>query len=80
VDVVDPVTDPEGFEALLTGRLGAPQTSVIVARRPCILAAADIRGYEKANASRSALPVMAAEAAAAALAAASPCGACAEEG
>jgi indolepyruvate ferredoxin oxidoreductase alpha subunit len=47
VDVVDPVADPAGFEALLRGRLGEPKLSVIVARRPCILAAADIRKYEK---------------------------------
>lgn len=50
VDVIDPVTDPAGFEALLTDRLGKAQVSVIVARRPCILAAADIRTYEKQNA------------------------------
>jgi indolepyruvate ferredoxin oxidoreductase, alpha subunit len=48
VDVVDPVSDPAGFEALLRDRLGTRQLSVIVARRPCILAAADIRKYEKA--------------------------------
>lgn len=50
VDVIDPIADPAGFERLLTDRLGKAQLSVIVARRPCILAAADIRGYEKANA------------------------------
>lgn len=49
VDVVDPVADPGGFERLLVQRLGAGQLSVIVARRPCILAAADIRAHEKAN-------------------------------
>ena len=50
VDVVDPIADPAGFERLLAGRLSRPQLSVIVARRPCILAAADIRKYEKAAA------------------------------
>ena len=42
--------DPAGFERLLAGRLSRSQLSVIVARRPCILAAADIRNYEKAAA------------------------------
>jgi indolepyruvate ferredoxin oxidoreductase alpha subunit len=56
VDVIDPVTDPGGFEAMLVDRLGKPQLSVIVARRPCILAAADIRTYEKQNAGK-ALPI-----------------------
>jgi indolepyruvate ferredoxin oxidoreductase alpha subunit len=50
VDVLDPIADPKGFEALLVDRLGRRQLSVIVARRPCILAAADIRTYEKQNA------------------------------
>jgi indolepyruvate ferredoxin oxidoreductase, alpha subunit len=48
VDVVDPVADPAGFEELLRSRLGASRLSVIVARRPCILAAADLRRHEKA--------------------------------
>jgi indolepyruvate ferredoxin oxidoreductase alpha subunit len=48
VDIVDPVADPAGFEKLLTERLATPKLSVIVARRPCILAAADIRKYEQA--------------------------------
>ncbi|HTN51172.1 MAG TPA: thiamine pyrophosphate-dependent enzyme [Anaeromyxobacter sp.] len=48
VDVVDPVADPPGFEKLLSSRLASRQLSVIVARRPCILAAADIRKFEKA--------------------------------
>jgi indolepyruvate ferredoxin oxidoreductase, alpha subunit len=63
VDVVDPVKDPKGFEDLLTRRLASSDLSVIVARRPCILAAADIRHFEKANAEKAA-------------AAASPCSAC----
>jgi indolepyruvate ferredoxin oxidoreductase alpha subunit len=50
VDVVDPIADPAGFEKLLADRLGRDELSVIVARRPCILAAADIRKYEKAAA------------------------------
>jgi indolepyruvate ferredoxin oxidoreductase alpha subunit len=47
VTVIDPYVDPEGFERLLLERLAAPDLSVIVARRPCILAAADIRKWER---------------------------------
>ena len=47
VTVIDPYADPEGFERLLLERLAAPELSVIVARRPCILAAADIRKWEQ---------------------------------
>ncbi|HET8723738.1 MAG TPA: thiamine pyrophosphate-dependent enzyme [Anaeromyxobacteraceae bacterium] len=55
VDVVDPVKDPKGFEDLLRRRLASNDLSVIVARRPCILAAADIRHYEKLNSEKAAL-------------------------
>jgi indolepyruvate ferredoxin oxidoreductase alpha subunit len=64
VDVVDPVKDPAGFEKLLRARLASNDLSVIVARRPCVLAAADIRHYEKLNSEK------------AATAAAGPCSAC----
>jgi indolepyruvate ferredoxin oxidoreductase alpha subunit len=64
VDVVDPVKDPAGFEKLLRARLASNDLSVIVARRPCVLAAADIRHYEKLNSEK------------AAAAAAGPCSAC----
>jgi indolepyruvate ferredoxin oxidoreductase alpha subunit len=47
VTVIDPYADPEGFERLLLERLAASDLSVIVARRPCILAAADIRKWEQ---------------------------------
>jgi indolepyruvate ferredoxin oxidoreductase alpha subunit len=50
VDVVDPVSDAPGFERLLADRLARRELSVIVARRPCILAAPDIRRYQKAAA------------------------------
>jgi indolepyruvate ferredoxin oxidoreductase, alpha subunit len=46
VTVMDAFADPEGFEKLLRERLDANELSVIVARRPCILAAADIRRWE----------------------------------
>ena len=48
VTVLDAYADPAGFERLLVERLAAPEISLIVARRPCILAAADIRKWEKA--------------------------------
>jgi indolepyruvate ferredoxin oxidoreductase alpha subunit len=63
VDVIDPVKDPKGFEDLLARRLASNDLSVIVARRPCILAAADIRHFEKVNAEKAAQ-------------ASSPCSAC----
>jgi Indolepyruvate ferredoxin oxidoreductase, alpha and beta subunits len=47
VTVIDPYADPDGFERLLLERLAASELSVIVARRPCILAAADIRQWEQ---------------------------------
>jgi len=62
VDVIDPIQDPAGFEKLLAGRLARSELSVIVARRPCILAAADIRKYEKANAAKASACAACAEA------------------
>jgi len=50
VTVIDAFAEPEEFERLLLERLAAPDLSVIVARRPCILAAADIRKWEQAAA------------------------------
>jgi indolepyruvate ferredoxin oxidoreductase alpha subunit len=52
VTVMDGFADPGGFEKLLVERLASPQLSLIVSRRPCILAAADIRKWEKAGAER----------------------------
>jgi indolepyruvate ferredoxin oxidoreductase alpha subunit len=48
VTVIDAYADPGGFETLLKERLAASELSVIVARRPCVLAAADIRRWEAA--------------------------------
>jgi indolepyruvate ferredoxin oxidoreductase alpha subunit len=47
VTVIDPYADPDGFERLLLERLASSELSVIVARRPCVLAAADIRKWEQ---------------------------------
>jgi indolepyruvate ferredoxin oxidoreductase alpha subunit len=52
VDVIDPIADAAGFERLLSDRLERRELSVIVARRPCVLAAADIRKHEKAAAEK----------------------------
>jgi indolepyruvate ferredoxin oxidoreductase alpha subunit len=48
VHVLDPTRDPAGFERLLTDSLELPETTVIVARHICILAAGHIAEYEKA--------------------------------
>jgi indolepyruvate ferredoxin oxidoreductase alpha subunit len=64
VHVVDAFADPKGFEKLLMERLAAPELSLIVSRRPCVLAAADIRAWDKAIAEKRA---------------GSPCTACVEE-
>ena len=50
VTVIDPYAHPEEFERLLVDRLASSDLSVIVARRPCVLAAADIRKWEQQNA------------------------------
>jgi indolepyruvate ferredoxin oxidoreductase alpha subunit len=47
VDVIDASSDPAGFEKLLADRLAENELSVIISRKPCILAAGKIRQYEK---------------------------------
>ena len=47
VDVVDAVLDQEGVRELLKMRLASNDTSVIICRRPCILAAVKIKSYEE---------------------------------
>jgi indolepyruvate ferredoxin oxidoreductase alpha subunit len=54
VHVVDPVDDPKGFEELLKTRLSASELALVVARRTCVLAAADIRKFDRANAEKAA--------------------------
>jgi indolepyruvate ferredoxin oxidoreductase alpha subunit len=46
VHVVDPVEDPARFERLLAERLAANDLAVIIVRRSCMLAAADIRRWD----------------------------------
>jgi len=48
VHVVDPTRDPAGFERLLAESLAGGELVVIIARRPCVLAAGKIRQYESA--------------------------------
>ncbi len=48
--VVDAFADPAGFEKLLVEKLATPALSVIVSRRACVLAAADIRKWDQQNA------------------------------
>jgi indolepyruvate ferredoxin oxidoreductase alpha subunit len=48
--VVDAFADPSGFEKLLVEKLATPRLSVIVSRRACVLAAADIRRWDQQNA------------------------------
>jgi len=49
VHVADPMGDPKGFEGLVRDCLASGETAVIVARRPCVLAAPRIREYERAS-------------------------------
>jgi indolepyruvate ferredoxin oxidoreductase, alpha subunit len=47
VQVVDPTGDAEGFERLLRESLAGREPTVIITRRPCLLAAKKIREYER---------------------------------
>ncbi len=48
VHVIDPNKDPQGLERMVREALASNELTLIVARRPCILAAGKIKGYEKA--------------------------------
>jgi len=52
VHVVDAVEDREGFTGVLRRALASHELAVIIARRPCILAAGKIRQYERAGCDR----------------------------
>jgi Pyruvate/2-oxoacid:ferredoxin oxidoreductase gamma subunit len=52
VAVVDPVAERERFEQTLRDALGRSELSVIVARRPCLLAAGKIKQREKGRGER----------------------------
>jgi indolepyruvate ferredoxin oxidoreductase, alpha subunit len=49
VHVIDPSADPQGLARLVAESLARPELSVIIARRNCLLAAADIKRYENAG-------------------------------
>ena len=49
VDIVDPLNEQDKLRALLAERLASNDTSVIISRRSCILAAVKIKSYEAAN-------------------------------
>jgi indolepyruvate ferredoxin oxidoreductase alpha subunit len=46
VDIIDTTAEHEKFKELLQERLKSNDTSVIIARRPCILAAVKAKSYE----------------------------------
>ena len=50
VVVTDPMADVAAFATLLRERLASNELSVIIARRPCLLAAGKIKEYERAAA------------------------------
>ena len=53
VDVLDPTKDREGFRNLVAERLAGEGTSVIITRRPCLLAAKRISEYEAKSRSKN---------------------------
>ncbi|MGB9623702.1 MAG: thiamine pyrophosphate-dependent enzyme [Phycisphaerae bacterium] len=61
VDVIDPTRDPAALEALLADRLAGGKLSVIITRRPCLLAAGKIKEYERAAAGRESCETSAAQ-------------------
>jgi len=50
VHLVDPILDSTGIERVLREALGKDELSLIIARRPCLLAAGNIKMREKTNA------------------------------
>jgi len=50
VDVIDAAGHTDEFEQLLRRRLAGNELAVIIARKPCILAAGNIRSYERGSA------------------------------
>ena len=53
VDVIEPISKAAELEAMLKLRLASNDLAVIIARRPCLLAAGKIREYEKAAAQKT---------------------------
>ena len=53
VDIIEPISKAAELEEMLQRRLASNDLSVIIARRPCLLAAGKIREYEKAAAQKT---------------------------
>lgn len=49
VYVIDPIKDAEGFERLVSESIASDKLTVIITRRPCLLAAKKIKQYENSN-------------------------------
>ena len=49
VDIIDPLTEQDKLRAVLAERLASNDTTVIIARRPCILGAVKAKSYEETN-------------------------------
>jgi indolepyruvate ferredoxin oxidoreductase alpha subunit len=47
---VDPITQADEVRRLISEAMGRDELTLIITRRPCLLAAASIKAYEKANA------------------------------
>jgi indolepyruvate ferredoxin oxidoreductase alpha subunit len=47
VHVIDPILDPAGIPRVLREALGKDELTLIIARRPCLLAAGNIKVREK---------------------------------
>jgi indolepyruvate ferredoxin oxidoreductase alpha subunit len=52
IHILDAQADPAGSEKLLRARLATNDLTLIISRKPCILAAAKIKQYEAANAQK----------------------------
>lgn len=50
VHVIDVPRDPEAFEKLMVDALAKPELTLVIARKPCVLALPKIKEYEKAAA------------------------------
>jgi len=51
--VIDPISEKDRLEQVLRESLAGNQLTVIVARRPCLLAAGKIKEYQRAAAESS---------------------------
>jgi indolepyruvate ferredoxin oxidoreductase alpha subunit len=57
VDTIDPVAQPEQLQQALRQALADSGLHVLIVRRPCILAAGDIKKYEQQAKAAAAEPV-----------------------